>query len=164
MAIKAEEPETIAPSLLLPQTPSPKKRTKPKIEDDESPRKRVVTKVSSSIEEASEEDKLLFRMRNEGKPWGEISEALEDITGNKTGTSTLRMRYAKLKANFTVWNENDASRLLEIGKAIEAEFEREKYGRMAKALAEGGGGTYDAGAVQKKYKELMKNGAFNGLA
>lgn len=46
--------------------------------------------------------------------------------------------------------------MLEIGKLVEAEFEREKYSRMAKALVEAGGGAYDAGAVQKKYKELLK--------
>ncbi|KAI5303293.1 hypothetical protein KEM56_007701 [Ascosphaera pollenicola] len=154
MAIKAEEPETIAPSLLLPQTPSPKKRTKPTKDDDGSPKKKA---LPSSLEEVSEKDKMLLRMKDEeNATWPEIREAWENMTGTKVGRSTLGIRYTRLKASLAVWDEADIARLLEAGKAVEAEFEREKYGRIAKALVEAGGKSYDTTAVQRKYKELTK--------
>jgi hypothetical protein len=47
----------------------------------------------------------------EGKGWAEIKDAWEAITGDKVGnTNMLRMRYSRIKSNFTVIPEDDVSR------------------------------------------------------
>ena len=52
---------------------------------------------------------MLLRMKDEGKPWAEIREAWENLTGEKVGGSTLSGRYARIKANFVVFSKNDVS-------------------------------------------------------
>ncbi|KAI5294144.1 hypothetical protein KEM52_004616 [Ascosphaera acerosa] len=135
---------------------TPRKRV-PASEDGGSPSKR--SKIPTCIEEASAEDLMLVRMKEEGRPIAEIRQAWEQMTGAKPGGSTLQVRYMRLKANLTVWAEEDIKRLLDAAKVVEAEWEKEKWARMAKALVEAGGATHDAAAVQKKYKELVKQGA-----
>lgn len=63
--------------------------------------------MPTSYESASEEDKMLLRMKDEGKVWAEIREAWEKMTGEKVGKSTLSSRYARIKANFTVLSKDD---------------------------------------------------------
>jgi hypothetical protein len=45
----------------------------------------------------------------ENKPWAEIKEAWEKMTGEKVGGSTLSGRYGRIKANFVILSEGDVS-------------------------------------------------------
>lgn len=64
--------------------------------------------IPTSYEEASEEDRMIIRMREkEGKGWAEIRQVIEDITGVKLGGTTLQNRYTRVKANFVVFEETD---------------------------------------------------------
>ncbi|KAI5303295.1 hypothetical protein KEM56_007703 [Ascosphaera pollenicola] len=161
---EAQGLDTFAPPLLQTPSSSPKKRSKKTddTEDDESPRKRQAgnkIKIPTCIEEASEEDRMLLRMKDEeGASWLEIRQAWEQVTGVVTGKTTLCNRYARIKANFTVVSEDDVSRLIDVTRAVEAELEREKLGRISKALVGAGGGSYDTNVIQKKLKELKKQG------
>lgn len=51
---------------------------------------------------------MIIQMRDkEGKNWGEINESWTKMTGIKVGTSTLRMRYTTMKANFVEFTGED---------------------------------------------------------
>lgn len=50
---------------------------------------------------------MLIRMKEEGRSWSEIREAWEKITGVQVGGTTLGVRYTRLKANFTVVDDED---------------------------------------------------------
>lgn len=51
---------------------------------------------------------MIIQMRDEeGKNWGEINESWMKMTGIKVGTSTLRMRYTTMKANFVEFTGED---------------------------------------------------------
>ena len=49
---------------------------------------------------------------NEGKGWAEIRQVVEDLTGVKLHTTTVSKRYARLKANFVVFEETDVCHCL----------------------------------------------------
>lgn len=60
----------------------------------------------TSYKEAGSEDKLIIEMREKnGKTWGDIREAIEEITGAKFGSTTLKHRYTRMKANFVVFEK-----------------------------------------------------------
>ncbi|KAK2798934.1 hypothetical protein FQN50_008665 [Emmonsiellopsis sp. PD_5] len=119
--------------------------------------------MPTSYENASPEDRMLLRMKDEeGKPWGEIRAAWEEMTGEKVGGSTLSGRYARIKANFVVFNPDDEARLVQFKKEIESKFENEKWQQVAKAIEDAGGNKYPPAAVQKKFKELNKK--MSGMA
>lgn len=87
------------------ETPSKKKRGTP---GKGTPGKAGKRALPGSLEEASEEDKMMLRMRDEeNKPWSEIRAAWEEITGEAVGGSTLSNRYQRIKANFTVFSAQD---------------------------------------------------------
>ena len=62
-----------------------------------------------TYEEATETDKLIIRMKEvDLKGWSEIQKVVEDVTGAKVGgTSTIRMRYTRMKSNFVVFEKDD---------------------------------------------------------
>ena len=66
--------------------------------------------IPTSMAEASEADRAMLRMREEGKTWLEINSMWEAMTGEKTGKSTLPNRFARLKANLMSLEEGDVSR------------------------------------------------------
>ncbi|EEQ31275.1 conserved hypothetical protein [Microsporum canis CBS 113480] len=128
------------------ETPSKKKRGTP---GKGTPGKAGKRALPGSLEEASEEDKMMLRMRDEeNKPWSEIRAAWEEITGEAVGGSTLSNRYQRIKANFT------EAKLLQVKMEIEEKFESEKWCRIADAMESAGGKRYPAAALQKKFKEL----------
>ncbi|KAI5287744.1 hypothetical protein KEM52_001440 [Ascosphaera acerosa] len=178
MAIKTEEDGRVDPLGLgidapgdgatPTTTPSPRKkrpRTKATDNDDDdddglaspSPRKKGL-KIPSCLEEATEADLTLLRMRDEGRPWCEVNAVWEHMTGEKPGRTTLPNRLVRLKANVTTVPEEDVQRLVDAVAAVDAELERERYGRIAKAVVAAGGGTYDSQVIQKKVKELRGRG------
>lgn len=53
---------------------------------------------------------MLFRMKDEeGKSWSEIRDAWEKMTGNEVTVNLVKKRYYRLKAAFTVFNDDDVS-------------------------------------------------------
>lgn len=141
----------------------------------------------ASYEEAGSEDKLIIQMREkDGKGWSDIREEIEKITGAKFGSTTLKNRYARMKANFVVFekdhvccldlswvlcdwqltskcNFEQEPILLEIKKDIEDKFEIEKWQRIADGIEARCGQKYPTAAIQKKFKELSKKVNANGL-
>lgn len=95
----------------------------------------------------------------EKKNWAEIKTVWEAMTGIKVGNTTLSTRYIRMKANFTVFEEDDRERLLEAKKEIEEKFESEKWAKIAAAIEEKGGKKYPPAVCQKKFKEFSKRGA-----
>ena len=85
-----------------------------------TPRKRAaVTKdkavargLPSSMEQASDADKMLLHMKDvENKPWAEIRKMWTVMTSQETAPSTLPNRYNRLKANLMVLKDGDVSAL-----------------------------------------------------
>ncbi|EFQ99508.1 hypothetical protein MGYG_02522 [Nannizzia gypsea CBS 118893] len=134
------------------ETPSKKKRATPA---KGTPSKAGKRTLPNSFEEASEEDRMLLRMKDEeNKPWGEIKAAWEKATGESVGGSTLSNRYQRIKANFTVFSPEDEAKLLQCKKDIEEKFENEKWCRIADAMEAASGKRHPAAALQKKVKDL----------
>ncbi|ODM14563.1 hypothetical protein SI65_10049 [Aspergillus cristatus] len=134
--------------------------------DHESPSKKAKTKsptkrtgglgsIPTTYEEASEEDKLLIRLKDENKPWAEITKALEDITGVTLGAG-LRARYARIKANLVGFEEGDGPILFELKKEIEDKQELEKWQRISEGIEARSGNKYPITTLQKKFKGLSK--------
>ncbi|PGH33683.1 hypothetical protein GX50_03510 [[Emmonsia] crescens] len=114
--------------------------------------------MPTSYENASPEDKMLLRMKDdENKSWAEIRQAWEEMTGEKVGGSTLCGRYGRIKANLMDFTPEDEERLLRFKKEIEEKFENDKWRSVSKAIGSAGGKEYPPAAVQKKFKELNKN-------
>ncbi|OJJ80772.1 uncharacterized protein ASPGLDRAFT_832615 [Aspergillus glaucus CBS 516.65] len=135
---------------------SPSKKPKPK-SPSKSPTKRTpgLGPIPNSYEQASNEDKLLIRLKDENKPWTEITKALEDITGMTLGAG-LRSRYARIKANLVGFEEGDGPILFELKKDIEDKQELEKWQRIAEGIEARSGNKYPITTLQKKFKELSK--------
>ncbi|KAI5301906.1 hypothetical protein KEM56_001232 [Ascosphaera pollenicola] len=142
-----------------PKTPnlSPRKRCGGQGEDDScSPRKKQSSpskkaQLPTSLAEAAEEDRMLFRMKDEeGRGWNEIRDAWQEMTGTDVTVNAVKKRHQRLKASFTVFNDEDVPRLLE---AIEQDG-KDRWNRIAKAIVGAGGQSYNAVTIQKKMKEL----------
>ncbi|KAE8137880.1 hypothetical protein BDV38DRAFT_282490 [Aspergillus pseudotamarii] len=123
-----------------------------------SPSKKTIGPIPTSFEAAGLSDRMIIQMRDEeGKNWGEINESWMKMTGIKVGTSTLRMRYTTMKANFVEFTGEDEARLLRLKKGIEEKFEQEKWSRLMEAIETDGGKKYPVAALQKKFKDLAKS-------
>lgn len=87
-------------------SPAKKKRASPK-----KPVGKVTSRpLPTSYENASPEDKMLLRMKDEeNKSWADIRKAWMDMTGDEVANSTLSGRYARIKANFMTFPEEDVS-------------------------------------------------------
>ena len=66
-----------------------------------------IGKTPISLATPSDADKMLFTMREEGRPWPEICEAWKTMTGEDPKPSTLPNRYPRLKANFMTLKGGD---------------------------------------------------------
>ncbi|KAI9816259.1 MAG: hypothetical protein M1827_001860 [Pycnora praestabilis] len=167
-AVKIEEPFTTTPTkskrtaaalgdgaadAASPKTPTSRKRAKPTT--PHTPGRTIPTNYA----EASEGDKMLLKMKEEGKPWKEIRSMWEEITGEKTGASTLPNRLARLQANMTIFKEGDEALLLSLKKDIEAKFELEKWAKIAEAMEAAGSIKYSTKALEKKFHQLIKGPA-----
>ncbi|KAJ9267191.1 hypothetical protein DTO195F2_424 [Paecilomyces variotii] len=133
-----------------PDSPTPVKKAKA------TPEKRT---IPTSYEEAGREDRLLLQMKDkENKTWSEIREAWFGLTGVQVGGSTLSIRYARLKANFVTFTPNDCAKLFEAKKEVDDKLEQERWRMIAEGLETKTGKKFPVGAVQKKFKELVKKG------
>ncbi|KAI5289462.1 hypothetical protein KEM54_003815 [Ascosphaera aggregata] len=149
---------------------SPTKRKK----QPGSPAKRPPRMLPTSLAQASEEDKMMFEMRSEDKPWAEIQQKWEEITGDRPLITSLRARYHKIKCNLQEWSEDDVSsspeflnplryymliwsqeaRLIRLEVYVEEALKVEKWTRLADAMVREGSPKYTIVALQKKLKEL----------
>lgn len=68
--------------------------------------------ISTSLATASDADKMLIKMKKEGKTWVEIREAWKKKTGEETKSSTLPNRYSRLKTNLMTLQSGDVSDIL----------------------------------------------------
>ncbi|KAE8375980.1 hypothetical protein BDV26DRAFT_294499 [Aspergillus bertholletiae] len=123
-----------------------------------SPLKKTIGPIPTSFAAVGLSDRMIIQMRDEeGKSWGEINESWMKMTGIIVGTSTLRMRYTTMKANFVEFTGEDEVRLLRLKKEIEEKFEQEKWSRLMEAIEADGGKKYPVVALQKKFKDLTKS-------
>lgn len=118
--IKPEDPDSNNPTL-TPSTPQKRTKAQQPLEDPESPTKKSKTKspakkggplgpIPTSYDEAGEADKVMLRMRGtENKPWAEIKDVLEGITGASLVAGSIQVRYARIKANLVVFEKEDVS-------------------------------------------------------
>ncbi|KAI5303294.1 hypothetical protein KEM56_007702 [Ascosphaera pollenicola] len=169
--VKKEEAEEGITKPQLPSTPSssPKKRQRHKTANDstDSPsKKKPMTPsrktVPACLADASEADKMLLRMKDvDGKSWGEISQAWNQMTGESSKADMVRMRYKRMKTIFAVVDEADIPQLVDIKKEVEAQMETEKWSRIAGVLESRGGARYDAAVVQKLFRERAKQQVAN---
>ncbi|ERF74988.1 hypothetical protein EPUS_08529 [Endocarpon pusillum Z07020] len=115
--------------------------------------------VASAISEASEADKMMFRMKGEGKSWKEITAEWTRMTGRKPGFSTLSVRFGKLQEKFARMGDMDFHRLLKFKSQLETAFNRrEKWDRIATMIVEDGGAVYTGQALRVKYRNLVEVG------
>ncbi|KAJ9636683.1 hypothetical protein H2201_008371 [Coniosporium apollinis] len=136
---------------------SPKKKTKGTPRQRKAPAAKPAesTAIGTSVDELSQADKVLLKMKEEGKPWAEVNDMWEMITGKKPAKSTLPNRYARLKANIEAVKEDDKPKLFEAKEAVEERFEREKWNQIAAAMKELGTDDYTGAFLQKQFKKLQ---------
>ncbi|KAJ9200594.1 hypothetical protein DTO164E3_1352 [Paecilomyces variotii] len=157
--------DTVAPadlvSVQVPRTPQKRgrKRGSETAPDTPTPVKKAKATIPTSYEEAGREDRLLLQMKDkENKTWSEIREAWFGLTGVQVGGSTLPIRYARLKANFITFTPDDCAKLFEAKKEVDDKLEQERWRMIAEGLETKTGKKFPVGAVQKKFKELVKKG------
>ncbi|KAF7511959.1 hypothetical protein GJ744_003192 [Endocarpon pusillum] len=115
--------------------------------------------VASAISEASEADKMMFRMKGEGKSWKEITAEWTRMTGRKPGFSTLSVRFGKLQEKFARMGDMDFHRLLKFKSRLETVFNKyEKWDRIATMILEDGGAVYTGQALRMKYRNMVEVG------
>ncbi|KAI9696772.1 MAG: hypothetical protein M1836_005134 [Candelina mexicana] len=115
--------------------------------------------ISTKLEDASKEDKMLISMKDNGKSWAEIRKAWKEMTGEDTGNSTLPNRYNRLKANLASFKEEDEPKLLTAKAEVEKANELEFWGKVGVAMEAAGADKYPIKALEKKFKELQKKPA-----
>ncbi|KAL4775943.1 hypothetical protein BDW60DRAFT_177209 [Aspergillus nidulans var. acristatus] len=114
--------------------------------------------IPTSLATAGEMDRMILHLRDEEKqPWTQINRLFTEKTGIRVGSTTLRLRWSTMKANFVGITVEDEARLLRLKKEIEDKFEQEKWHRIVEAIKSDGGEKYPIAALQKKFKELSKN-------
>ncbi|KAL3437064.1 hypothetical protein BDV09DRAFT_163639 [Aspergillus tetrazonus] len=125
-----------------------------------TPARATLPPVPTSLATAGEMDRMILHLRDEEKqPWTQINRLFTEKTGIKVGSTTLRLRWSTMKANFVGITIEDEARLLRLKKEIEDKFEQEKWHRIVEAIQSDGGEKYPIAALQKKFKELSKNAA-----
>lgn len=122
---KGKGKEAAVESATPPKTPKDKAPTKSDSNrDGEAPattkkgttRKRAAAKeiskgipISTSLETAIAADKMLVKLKEEGKSWNDIQSVWKTMTGEDRGGSSLPTRYSRLKANFMTLQGGDVS-------------------------------------------------------
>jgi hypothetical protein len=138
-----------SPYQVVPATPkkrtgttmeSPSKKTK---FNDTTPVKRAPgVRLPTSVDEVNQADALIIKLREEdNKTWGEIDDALEQLTGKKPAATSTRKRYGALKASLARVKDEDLETLKEcmtkVHQNIEDEkkaVEKKRYALLANAM------------------------------
>ncbi|KAK3075377.1 hypothetical protein LTR53_001382 [Teratosphaeriaceae sp. CCFEE 6253] len=112
--------------------------------------------IARTFEECSEADKTILRLKKAGKNWDEIRQAYQKVTGERTGTSTIPNRYARLVGNLVAIRAEDHERLLQAKIEVENAYQKEKWGLVGLAMHKAGASeVYKGDVLQKQYKKLM---------
>ncbi|KAI5292438.1 hypothetical protein KEM52_006364 [Ascosphaera acerosa] len=137
-------------------SPSPRKRQASSPTKQGSPSKSP-SKSSSATSDAI--DRILVAMKQQGSySWEEIERAIERETGQAVKRQALQMRWLRQRRSLVVVEEADIPRLLASKKAVDASLERDRWCKIAAGVEQSGGGKYDGAVLQKKFKELVKQG------
>ncbi|KAF2101440.1 hypothetical protein NA57DRAFT_72883 [Rhizodiscina lignyota] len=170
---KEETPETSVPPS-PPKTPvNPLKGRKRKNTSDgasdEKPaaaKKAKARKVAGNPEDLSSADRILYKMKMDGKSWAEIIAAIETATGEKKPRQTLLSRYATVTAVMSAVKEDDYETLKEAVHEVDAAIEQQvkdlrakRFYKVAELMQEKGTELYPAGAVEKCYKKISTTSA-----
>ncbi|KAI9762031.1 MAG: hypothetical protein M4579_000667 [Chaenotheca gracillima] len=118
-------------------------------------------KVSTSLEEASEEDLMIWEKRQAGVPWSEVRATWEEMTGEKVGNSTLPNRYDRLRVNFLKMKEVDEIAFLKSLTEVDNKFANEKWTMVSeKMVSEHGTEKYPPKALEKAWNDIKKRPSF----
>ena len=89
--------------------------------------------------------------------WPKIREWYAQETGTTPGKSSLSVRYMRIKATLNTFSEEDSKLLMEAKVEIEAEFEKEKWRKIANRMEEKGASEkHQVHALQKQFKKLSE--------
>ncbi|KAL6233265.1 hypothetical protein BDW75DRAFT_232089 [Aspergillus navahoensis] len=106
--------------------------------------------IPTSLATASETGRMILRLRDEERqPWAQINRLFTEETGIKAGSTTLRLRWSTMKANFVGTTREDEARFLRVKQEIEDELEQGKWHRIVQAIQSDGGGKYSIAALQR---------------
>lgn len=88
----------------------------------------------------------------------------EEKTGCKVGGSTCRMRYGKMKANLARVKVDDLETMKDCVAQVDADIEeqvkvlhRKRWAQVSAAMEAFGTEKYEAGTIEKAYKNLGAN-------
>ncbi|KAH0612508.1 uncharacterized protein H6S33_008888 [Morchella sextelata] len=125
-----------------------------------SPAKRTAapkpkTKASGAAPASnSGDDYRLVQLKEEGRPWQEISEIFEMEGRGKVAKGSLAKRYSRLTAKLAAWEENEVDFLMQ----AMAEVDENRWERVSAKIAElaGGGAVkkFTAAMCEQKAREL----------
>ncbi|KAI9882416.1 MAG: hypothetical protein M1823_005836 [Watsoniomyces obsoletus] len=111
----------------------------------------------TSYEEADEGDKLLWDLRQEGKSWTEIRDAVNAATGTEYGLKSLPIRYDRIKAIFYAVKNEDERVFLSVKNEVERQFEIEKWAKIAALMKEQHGLNYSVRTLKSSFKKIAAN-------
>jgi hypothetical protein len=108
---------------------------------------------------------MLIKMKKEGKPWKEIREAWETMTGHKF--SGLAARYSRLMAALARVKDEDMAALQSAASAVEEQIledkralDKSKWLLVSAHMVENAGTEkYDQATLEKAYKKLQNGEA-----
>ncbi|KAE9963632.1 hypothetical protein BLS_009109 [Venturia inaequalis] len=171
--IKDEPANDIASPATLMTTP--KKRGAAKASSEETPTKKLkaptsgkkakIPGIPTCKAEITEADRVLIEMREASKSWNDITAVFEANVGVKIGSSTCRLRYSKMKANFACVEDEHVEAMKTCVAQVEADIEeqvktlhRKKWTQVSAAMDAAVNTKYEPGTIEKAYKTLGANG------
>ncbi|KAK3697296.1 hypothetical protein LTR37_017529 [Vermiconidia calcicola] len=111
--------------------------------------------MANSYALSADHDKMLIDKRNAGASWEEIRKEWAKMTGEQTAHSTLPNRYSRLQSNFVIIKEEDNPTLMQCKRDIEAQFDRERWQLVSKAMEDKGTESYKPDALKRQYQKLL---------
>ncbi|KAF2723338.1 hypothetical protein K431DRAFT_311100 [Polychaeton citri CBS 116435] len=118
--------------------------------------------IGRSFEECDEWDKMLITWRDQNKPWAVIRQKWEEMTGEKTGVSTIPNRYNRLKDNFSTIQEEYQKVLLEVKREVEDQFALKKWDIIASEMKGKCKARFNPDTLKRQYKKLMLKAGVRG--
>ncbi|QDS71008.1 hypothetical protein FKW77_007863 [Venturia effusa] len=181
-SVKTEDTDDPAPSSSAPNVKvkaTPRKRKAAKKEEandggdvEEGPTKKPKAAPKAGIpdryEDLAAEDKMLLKMKEEGKGGKEIAEAWQTMTGNKH--TSLGTRYVRIKAAIARVKDSDLEALERAMEKAKERIEEEKkvlekrlWAFVAEGMeTEGAEEKYDVPTLEKAWKRLQAEGKNGG--
>lgn len=86
-----------------PKSAKPPKEKTPKDKTDSAPRPNKATKIPTCMEEMTDADKMIIRMKDAGSSNAEIAKAWNDLTGANVTGDSIKTRVRRIKDNLQVW-------------------------------------------------------------